>query len=65
MLLAVEICVVEQSVNVYLFMSVCVCVFSRVFDPAKHLVKTFCKNGIVNIVSCYMLFFHGRNCRNC
>lgn len=28
-----------------------------------NLVKTFCKNGIVNTaLLCYMLFFHGRNC---
>lgn len=31
----------------------------------KNLVKTFCKNGNVNTVLCYMLFFHGRNCTNC
>lgn len=82
MFLAVEIFVVEQSVNVYIYLCVyykplvwmCVNVYvlcvlvSNFFEPAKrkkNLVKTFCKNGIVNTVLCYMLFFHGRNCTNC
>lgn len=59
-------------------LDVCECVcfvcFSLIFlffffwelaKKKKNLVKTFCKNGNVNTVLCYMLFFHGRNCTNC
>lgn len=82
---AVEIFVLEQSVNVYIYLCVyykvwfccawmrmflCSCL--ELFDPRKrkkeeknNLVKTFCKDGIVNTVLCYMLFFHSRNCTNC
>lgn len=43
------------------------CLFVSDFFLTQHLkkkkgnlVKTFCKNGIVNTALCYMLFFHGR-----
>lgn len=45
--------------------SVLVCSSLKFLNLAKNLVKTFCKNGIVNTVLCYMLFFHGRNCKKC
>ena len=51
-------------------LDVCECVCSvcfslKLLNRQKNLVKTFCKNGIVNTVLCYMLFFHGRNCTKC
>lgn len=45
------------------FLSVCLfpIFFDSTFKKKKvNLVKTFCKNGIVNTALCYMLFFHGR-----